>query len=132
MRPGDVRSCQGACDQPQSAKHETGGFDDQGGLSPHIAAGVLGVTDLNGTGLATIRADLGGLFSAIGLLMLFGAVRNSRAALTSAMVVVASAFAGRIFAAVHDGVTSPQYPPLAIEAITLTLLVFGRQFASKS
>ncbi len=101
-------------------------------LSPHIAAGVLGVTDLNGTGLATIRADLGGLFSAIGLLMLFGAVRNSRAALTSAMVVVASAFAGRIFAAVHDGVTSPQYPPLAIEAITLTLLVFGRQFASKS
>ena len=100
-------------------------------LSPHIAAGVLGVTDLNVTGLATIRADLGGLFTAIGLLMLFGALRNSRAALTGALVAVAAAFAGRIFAAVHDGVTSPQYPPLVIEAVTVTLLAIGRQLAPK-
>jgi len=101
-------------------------------LSPHIAVGVLGLTDLNSTGLATARADLGGIFVAIGLLMLYGAARNSRAALTGGLVVVASAFAGRIFAAVTDGVTSAQQPPLVIEAILVTLLLFGRQLAPKS
>ena len=101
-------------------------------LSPHIAVGVLGLTDLNSTGLATARADLGGIFVAIGLLMLYGAARNNRAALTGGLVLVASAFAGRIFAAVTDGVTSAQYPPLVIEAILVTLLLFGRQLAPKS
>ena len=101
-------------------------------LSPHIAVGVLGLTDLNSTGLATARADLGGIFVAIGLLMLYGAARNNRAALTGGLVLVASAFAGRIFAAVTDGVTSAQYPPLFIEAILVTLLLFGRQLAPKS
>jgi len=101
-------------------------------LSPHIAVGVLGLTDLNSTGLATARADLGGIFVAIGLLMLYGAARNNRAALTGGLVLVASAFAGRIFAAVTDGVTTAQYPPLVIEAILVTLLLFGRQLAPKS
>ena len=101
-------------------------------LSPHIAVGVLGLTDLNSTGLATARADLGGIFVAIGLLMLYGAARNNRAALTGGLVLVASAFAGRIFAAVTDGVASAQYPPLVIEAILVTLLLFGRQLAPKS
>ena len=101
-------------------------------LSPHIAVGVLGLQDLNSTGLATVRADVAGLFVSMGLLMIYGAVRNSRAALTGGLVVIASAFAGRLFAAATDGVTSAQYPPLAIEAIIVTLLIFGRQFAPKS
>ena len=101
-------------------------------LSPHIAVGVLGLTDLNRTGLATARADLGGIFVAIGLLMLYGAARNNRAALTGGLVLVAYTFAGRIFAAVTDGVTSAQQPPLVIEAILVTLLLFGRQLAPKS
>eukprot|EP01039_Chlorochromonas_danica_P018785 gene18785-biopygen11330 len=101
-------------------------------LSPHIAVGVLGLTDLNSTGLATARADLGGIFVAIGLLMLYGAARNNRAALTGGLVVVASAFAGRIFAAWTDGLTSAQQPPLVIEAILVTLLLVGRQLAPKS
>lgn len=101
-------------------------------LSPHIAIGVMGLTELNRTGMATIRADNGGIFTAIGVLMLYGAARQSRGALTGALVVVASAFAGRIFAAVQDGATSDQYPQLAIEAITVTLLLFGRQLAPKS
>ena len=101
-------------------------------LSPHIAVGVLGLQDLNSTGLATVRADVAGLFVAMGLLMIYGAVRNRRAALTGGLVVVASAFAGRIFASVTDGVTSVQYPPLVIEAILVTLLLVGRQLAPKS
>lgn len=64
--------------------------------------------------------------------MLYGAARNNRAALTGGLVLVASAFAGRIFAAVTDGVTTAQYPPLVIEAILVTLLLFGRQLAPKS
>ena len=101
-------------------------------LSPHIAIGVLGLTDLNSTGLATVRADVAGLFVSMGLLMVYGALRNSRAALSGGLVVIGSAFAGRIFAGVTDGVTSSQVPPLVIEAIIVTLLLFGRQLAPKS
>ena len=100
-------------------------------LSPHIAVGMLGLTELNNTGLATIRADIGGLFTAIGVLMSYGAVRNSRAALTGALVVVASAFAGRLFAAAQDGVAPDQVPPLVVELVMVTLLLLGRAVAPK-
>ena len=100
-------------------------------LDPHAAGATLGVADQGLTGLATLRADIGGLFGGMGLMMLYGAVRQSPIALTATLVMVSTALAGRLVAAAHDGLGQAQMPPLVVEVVMVALLTLGRQVIRK-
>ena len=88
----------------------------------------LMTTDLaNGlVGRATVRADIGGMFSGIGVAMLIAAYRESRAWAGAALLFVSLALTGRLISLALDGAPAEAIPPIAIEAIALALLTSYR------
>lgn len=101
-------------------------------LDPHAAGATLGLADQGLTGLATLRADIGGIFGGMGVLMLYGAVRTSPGALMATQVMAAVALTGRVVAALHDGFGQAQIQPMVIETIILCVLEIGRRTFRKA
>lgn len=95
-------------------------------IAPEEVAAQLGIQAAGPLGIATIRADMAGFFAAGGGLSLFAAIRNRAGLLTAPMTLIGLALSGRIITVVMNGVSNDMIPPMAIEAVLLAVLAFGR------
>lgn len=84
-----------------------------------------GMKALGAIGQANIRADVGGIFLAIGLLSLIAAWKQSRQWALAAIIVVGSALFGRFVSIALDGYSERVMQPIAIEAIVVAVLLGG-------
>lgn len=82
-----------------------------------------GMQALGNIGRANIRADVGGIFLAIGLFAFLAAWRQSEQWALAGMIALAGAISGRIVSIALDGANERALQPIAIEA--LVLLIFG-------
>lgn len=91
-------------------------------IRPELAAGRLHLAAVGLEGLATLRADLGGLFVGLGLLSLAAVwTRRRDLALAGALVLAAIAL-GRLIGVAASGWSSAVLLPLAIELAALAAL----------
>lgn len=89
---------------------------------PGAAASQMGLL-LNGAlGQATVRADVAGLFAAIGGLSVFGAVKGDGRWLLAPLCLVGAALAGRLLNLVLAGFSLEQAPPILIEVLAGVIL----------
>lgn len=84
-----------------------------------------GMKALGDIGQANIRADVGGIFLAIGLLSLIAAWRQSRLWALATIIVVGSALFGRFVSIALDGYSERVMQPITIEAVVLAILLGG-------
>lgn len=95
-------------------------------MAPDEVAAQLGVQAIGPVGVATIRADIAGFFAAGGGLALFAAIRNRATLLTAPVVLIGFALTGRVVTVILNGFTNEMLPPMAIEAVLVAILAFGR------
>jgi hypothetical protein len=82
-----------------------------------------GLTTVGTIGAANLRADVGGIFLAIGLFMLIAAWTQKRIWLIAAMIAVASALLGRFVSLFIDGASDRVAAPIIVEAVVVCVLV---------
>jgi hypothetical protein len=80
-----------------------------------------GVQAIGLIGRANVRADMGGIFIAIGVLALIASCRRSTVWLLAAIIVPASAFAGRLASLMIDGYSPRIVEPIIVEITVLAL-----------
>lgn len=85
-----------------------------------------GIEALGTIGAANIRADVGGIFIAIGIFLLIAAWRQSRPWLLGGLIVVGSAFVGRIASLAIDGANQHVFEPIIVEAVVIAILLGAR------
>lgn len=95
-------------------------------MAPADVGAQLGVAASSTLGFATFRADLAGFFGGAGAFALLGAIRNRASFLLVPLVLVAIALTGRIVTLAINGYSDAMWPPMAIEAVLLLVLVLGR------
>lgn len=81
-----------------------------------------GIQTVGGIGAANIRADIGGLFLAIGMFAFIAAWKRSTMWLLATWLLPALALLGRIISLGIDGSSPRVFEPMAVEAVVLTLL----------
>lgn len=84
-----------------------------------------GLSAVGDIGRANIRADIGGMFLAIGLFCLFASVRSSKAALLAAIALVGAALLGRFVSVAIDGGSARVYSPMIIEGVVIAILMLA-------
>jgi hypothetical protein len=92
----------------------------------------FGILPQNLTGLATVRADIAGLFLGMGFIMLIAAVHQSRMWSLAAIIMVSAALAGRFVTMAISGTDAGTWPPVAVEVIGIALLLWARNAWSKA
>ncbi|MCA6256394.1 MAG: hypothetical protein IM665_15215 [Phenylobacterium sp.] len=92
---------------------------------PGAAAAQMGLLVNGPLGQATLRADVAGLFAAIGGLSVFGAVKGDGRWLLAPLCLVVAALAGRLLTLVLAGFTPEQAPPILIEVLIALILGAG-------
>lgn len=95
-------------------------------LNPETAAARLGLSAIDGLGVASLRADLGGFFAAAGALSLAGAFADRARLLTAPLILVAVALCGRALSAL-SGFEANMAPPMIVETVLLAVLALGRR-----
>lgn len=85
-------------------------------------AATRGIEATDAIGRANVRADVGGIFLAIGILALLAAWKQSRIWAAATLIVVASAFLGRLISVGLDGMSTGIAEPIMIEAVVLLIL----------
>ena len=89
------------------------------GIAPNdLASGLVG--------RATVRADIAGLFGGMGLAMLIAAQRLSRTWTNAVLIFASTAITGRFVSLILDGASAVVWPPIAIEAISIMILLWFR------
>jgi hypothetical protein len=96
-------------------------------MVPELAGGALGLTATGPLGIATIRADIGSLFIAMGGFSAFAAWRQAPAFLLAPMVILGLAIVARIITLLTEGVGLIMLPPLVIEIVLLALMVAAQR-----
>jgi len=96
-------------------------------FNPETAAARLGLSAMDGLGVASLRADLGGFFAAAGALSLAGAIADKARLLTAPLILVAVALCGRALSAALSGFEASMAPPMIVEAVLLAILALGRR-----
>jgi hypothetical protein len=81
-----------------------------------------GVQALGAIGRANVRADMGGMFLAIGILALIASYKRSTSWLLATIVVPASALVGRFVSIGLDGYVQRVLEPIIVEVAVLALL----------
>lgn len=81
-----------------------------------------GIKAIGAIGAANIRADIGGLFLAIGVFALVAAWKRSATWLLATWLLPALALLGRFVSLAIDGVGPRVIEPMVVEAIILALL----------
>ncbi len=81
-----------------------------------------GIQAIGAIGAANIRADVGGLFLAIGLFALIAAWKRSTTWLAITWILPALALLGRVVSLGIDGAGPRVFEPIVVELIVLTLL----------
>ncbi|MEY4270501.1 MAG: hypothetical protein RLZZ58_1717 [Pseudomonadota bacterium] len=76
-------------------------------------------------GAANVRADIGGIFLAIGLFALLAAATRARIWLVAALVCVGSAITGRAISAGLDGLDARTTSPIITEAAVILTLALA-------
>jgi hypothetical protein len=97
----------------------------QAWLNPAKLSASLQLQATGPVGIAALRADVGGIFWGIALLAGIAAWRQSRIWALAGLVVVGSAFAGRMVNLVVSGPQPGTIPPIMIEATTIAFLLFA-------
>jgi hypothetical protein len=101
----------------------------QAWLQPYVLAEQLGYALIGNLGVSSFRADIGGFFAMSGLFMLLAAWRTQRQLLLPPLVLAGLALAARLATAGQTGFVDAYTQPIAVEAITvLILLVAWTQF----
>jgi hypothetical protein len=90
-----------------------------------------GVQALGLIGRANVRADMGGMFLAIGILALIASYKRSTSWLLATIIVVASALLGRFVSIGLDGYEQRVLEPIVVEVIVLTLLAVAYRLWKK-
>jgi hypothetical protein len=83
-----------------------------------------GMQAIGDIGRANLRADVGGLFLGISCLALFAAVRQHQGAILAAIVLLGATLIGRFVSIAIDGYSAAVAPPMVVEAILITILLF--------
>jgi hypothetical protein len=81
-----------------------------------------GIKAIGAIGAANIRADIGGLFLAIGLFALIAAFKRDATWLLATLLLPALALTGRFVSAAIDGLSPRVVEPMVVEAIVLAIL----------
>ena len=81
-----------------------------------------GIQTIGAIGAANIRADIGGLFLAIGVFAFIAAWKRSTTWLLATWLLPALALLGRFVSLGIDGISPRVIEPMVIEAIVLTIL----------
>lgn len=95
-------------------------------LAPVQMAKALQVEPVGLIGSATVRADMGGLFAAIAIMMLMAAWKQSRMWALGALVVAGGALVGRLISVVMDGSGPGIWAPIGIEVFAVATLLWAR------
>jgi hypothetical protein len=93
--------------------------------------GERGVQALGLIGRANVRADMGGMFLAIGILGLIASYKRSTSWLLATIIVVASALLGRFVSIGLDGYEQRVAQPIIVEVLVLSLLILAHQIWKK-
>jgi len=99
-------------------------------LDPSLLGAKFFLSPVGIQGLATIRADFPALFLTGGLFALYGAWRGRAAPLLFPLVMLAIALTGRFISLAVDGISPTAFPPMAVEAGMITVLLIGRRALS--
>jgi hypothetical protein len=86
----------------------------------------LGLSVLDVTGRATVRADIGGFFAGLGVMALVAAWKESPTWANAVLGLMAVALAGRCLTLVMDGIGPFTWPPMIIEAVSILILSWAR------
>lgn len=100
-------------------------------LAPAEMAARLGVAPLGGLGEATLRADMGGFFAAVGGLAVAAAILDRARLLTAPVALVTVALLGRLVTIAASGYSADMMQPMAIEAALVVLLAAGRKWLGR-
>lgn len=101
-------------------------------LHPENAATDLGIASLTSMGTATLRADLGGFFGALGLLGLGAAIRNEGRYAGAAIVLVGMALMGRVIDVLARGFSPVLLPSMVVEAAMIVLFVLAYRMLNRA
>lgn len=96
-----------------------------GWAAPERLAERLGLATLSSAGLATLRADLGGLFVALAVFCLAGAVLRRRGLLAAALVVLVAILLGRLLGVAANGDLAGNAASLAVETGAAAVLALA-------
>ncbi|MEO1046046.1 MAG: hypothetical protein AAFX04_11455 [Pseudomonadota bacterium] len=94
-------------------------------LNPVESGADFALSPIGAQGLASLRADFTAYFLVTGGTMLWGAVTNRPMLYWVAIAILGITFCGRAFSLVVDGAGIAPYPPMAVEAMTVVLLLIG-------
>lgn len=86
-------------------------------------AATRGIEAIDAIGRANVRADVGGIFLAIGILALLAAWKQSRTWLVATLTLVLSALVGRFISLSIDGVAPGVIEPMAVESLVIAVFV---------
>lgn len=94
-------------------------------------ASEFGIAARDALGYSSLRADLGALFGAVGVLSLAAAVRNSARLLTAPLLLIGIGFAGRVLTIALSGYEATMLQPMAVEVVLISLFAAGRNLLPK-
>ncbi|MGB3739733.1 MAG: DUF4345 family protein [Pontixanthobacter sp.] len=86
-------------------------------IRPEVAAGGLGISATDTSGVATIRADMTAFFAITGLAMLYGAWKRRRDVLMIPAFMLTTAFVGRAITLATHGGEEGFFVPMIVEAV---------------
>jgi hypothetical protein len=90
-----------------------------------------GVQAIGLVGRANVRADMGGIFLAIGILALIAAYKRSPIWLLATIIVPASALLGRFVSIAIDGYEQRVMQPIIVEVVVLALFALAYRIWKK-
>ena len=100
--------------------------------NPEKLAAQLGLSMNGELGLSTFRGDIGSLFAVAGLFMIGAALGSNRTYLVPPLLMTSIALALRAATALQVGFRSEFTQPMAVEGVTVLLLLLGHaSFARK-
>ena len=88
---------------------------------------MFALSTVNNLGYASIRADFGGFFLGAGLFAAYAAWRRDGQAALGAAVLFIIGFIGRVITLVLDGPVAGGVPPMVIEAMSASVLLWTHQ-----
>ena len=95
-------------------------------VAPAVVGANLGLIGEGPLGQATLRADVGGFFAAVGVFAIAGAARGEARLLTAPLLMVATAIAARLVAAAVNGLDQRAVQAIVVEAVLVAVFGLGR------
>lgn len=94
-------------------------------IDPVTTGGDFGLSPNGNAGLSTIRADMTAFFWVSGGALLYGVWKQRGEAFYVTAALMGIVFCARCLSLVLDGTYEGWLPPMAIEAVTVILCLFG-------